>query len=119
MKSLIQRSILVAACFGLMATSAALAQSAKPKMKTITIVNKCSFNIQEIYLSDVDEDKWGEDLLGSSEVLKPGESIEVEIECGEWDAKLVAPDESTCEVPAVDICSADIWNVTADCGKEE
>jgi hypothetical protein len=119
MKSLIQRVSLVIAFFGLVATSAAFAQTAKPKMKTISIVNKCKFDIHEIYLSDVSEDKWGKDLLDSNEVLKPGESIDVEIECGEWDAKLVAGDESTCIVPAVDVCTADIWNVTADCGKEE
>ena len=117
MKSFATRISLMVAFFCLVGVSAAFAQ--KAKMKTITIVNKCSFDIHQIYLSDVDEDKWGKDLLDKDEVLKPGESIDVEIECGAWDAKLVAGDESTCIVGGVDICSADIWNVTADCGKSE
>jgi hypothetical protein len=117
MKSLIQRTSLVIVCFGLMAATALFAQD-EAKPKTITIVNKCKFAIHEIYLSSVDEDKWGDDLLDADEILEPGKSIDVEIECGSWDAKLVASDASTCEVRGVDICSADVWNVTADCGQE-
>jgi hypothetical protein len=85
--------------------------------KTITLVNKCKFSIHEVYLSAVDEKNWGADILDKDEILKPGESVEIEIDCGQWDAKLVAEDGSTCEVPDVDICSADTWEVTADCGQ--
>lgn len=86
--------------------------------KIITVVNKTTFNIDRVYLSPVEEKTWGNDLLDETEVLEPGDQVDIEIECGEWDVKLVAADESTCELSAVDICAADIWEVTADCGAE-
>lgn len=118
MKTLLKRASLAAACIALFAAPAAFSQTSATKSKTIKIVNKCSFDIHQIYLSEVSEDKWGDDLLDKDEVLKPGEEIEVEIDCGSWDAKLVAGDESTCVVPGVEVCTADIWEVHADCGKE-
>ena len=85
--------------------------------KTVTVVNKTSFNVDRIFLSPVEEQTWGDDLLGETEILAPGDMVEIEIDCGEWDVKLVAEDESTCELAAVDICSADTWEITADCGQ--
>ena len=86
--------------------------------KTITVTNKCSFSIDRIYISEVDDANWGNDILDEDEILAPGESVDIIIECGTWDVKLVAEDASTCEVAAVEMCSADIWEVTADCGQE-
>jgi hypothetical protein len=85
--------------------------------KTITVVNSTDFTIDRIFLSPVEEATWGEDILGEVEVLKAGEEVDIEIDCGNWDVKLVAEDGSTCEVAAVDICSADTWKITADCGE--
>jgi hypothetical protein len=85
--------------------------------KTISVVNKCSFSIDRIYISEVDDKKWGDDILGENEILAPGESVDIEIDCGTWDVKLIAADGSECEVRGVEMCSADIWNVTADCGQ--
>ena len=85
--------------------------------KTISVVNKCSFSVDRIYISEVDDAKWGDDILGDNEILAPGDAVDIEIDCGTWDVKLVAEDGSTCEVASVEICSADIWEVTADCGK--
>jgi pyridoxal biosynthesis lyase PdxS len=90
----------------------------KGDMKTITVVNKTDFNIDRVFLSPVEEKAWGDDILDESEILKPGDQVDIEIECGEWDVKLVAGDESTCELSAVNICAADIWEVTSDCGTE-
>jgi len=112
MKLAMKRVSLMLAFFGLFVASAAFAQSSK----TITIVNKCTFNIDQIYLSHISDDQWGEDILGSSDVLEPDASVEVEIDCDEWDVKLVAPDGSTCIVKAVQVCEADTWEITADCG---
>ncbi|HVK38392.1 MAG TPA: hypothetical protein VNA88_07675 [Candidatus Kapabacteria bacterium] len=85
--------------------------------KTITVVNKTTFNVDRIFLSPVEEKTWGDDILGDTEILEPGDQVDIEIDCGEWDVKLVAEDESTCELAAVDICSADTWEITADCGQ--
>ena len=83
--------------------------------KTVKITNQTTFDVNYIYLSPVEETTWGSDILGENDVLKPGASVDVEITCGKWDAQLVAVDGSKCEVENVDICSADTWNVTADC----
>jgi hypothetical protein len=114
---MINRFSISALALAVFMTAAAFTTGTKGGSKTISVVNKCSFSIDRIYISEVDDAKWGEDILGANEILAPGESVEIEIDCGTWDVKLVASDESTCEVAAVDICSADIWNVTADCGQ--
>src|SRR5688500_10187969 len=86
--------------------------------QTITVTNKCSFSVDRIYISEVDDANWGNDVLDEDEILAPGESGDIIIECGTWDVKLIAEDGSSCEVKGVEMCSADIWEVTADCGQE-
>ena len=113
MKIDFSRIALAVACLGMFV--AANTSNLSAKTKTITIVNKTSFNVDRVYLSHVSEDEWGDDILGDNDVLEPGDSLEVEIECGEWDVKLIAADESTCTVSGVDICAADTWEITADC----
>lgn len=83
--------------------------------KTISVVNKTDFDIDAIYLSDVDAELWGENILDDEEVLQPGEEVEVEIECGRWDVRLVAPTDSACVVEDVDICERNTWTILADC----
>lgn len=96
-------------------TAPAAATTGDAATKTITITNQTKFDVNEIYLSPVDHTDWGDDILGDNDVLKPGQSIEGKISCGKWDAQLVAMDGSKCVVEDVDICGADVWNVTADC----
>lgn len=86
-----------------------------PSKKTIKIKNTTNFNIDEIYLADPDDHKWGSDILDPNEVLEPGEIVEVTIDCGLWDVKLVAQDKSTCELSNISLCAATLWNITANC----
>lgn len=83
--------------------------------KTVTVKNSTKFNIDNVYMSPDEEDHWGNDILGDNEILKPGESIEVEVDCGKWDVKLVADDDSECQVEDITLCEADEWNIVADC----
>ena len=83
--------------------------------KTITIKNTTKFGIDNIYISPDEEAHWGDDLLGDNEILKPGASIEVEVDCGKWDVKLIAEDESECQIEDITLCKADEWAVVADC----
>ncbi|MBO0948549.1 hypothetical protein [Fibrella forsythiae] len=85
--------------------------------KTIEIKNTTKFSIDEIYISPDEEDHWGNDILDDDEILTPGEMIEVEVDCGKWDVKLVAEDNSECQVEDVTLCKADRWNIVADCPK--
>lgn len=89
--------------------------NAHASKKTIKIKNTTTFNIDEIYIADPDDHKWGSDIMDPNEVLQPGEVIEIDIECGVWDVKLVAQDKSTCEIGGVNICAATQWNITANC----
>ena len=109
---------LLLACFTVLiiGTSAKMPSfNEKSTAKIIKIKNTTNFDIDEIYLSPVDDENWGDDILDPDEILAPGEEIEVEIDCGTWDVKLVAEDESTCEIEDVNICSAAQWNIVANC----
>ncbi len=87
----------------------------KSSVKTIKIKNTTTFSVDEIYITTPDTDNWGEDLLDPDEVLMPGETVEVEVDCGTWDVKLVAADESSCEISDITLCNAAVWNIVADC----
>ena len=89
----------------------------KSNKKTIKVKNTTNFNIDEIYLSPNDEAHWGSDILDPDEILIPNEVVEIEVDCAQWDVKLVAEDNSECIVQDVSICSATQWNITANCGK--
>ena len=85
--------------------------------KTIKIKNTTKFSVDEIFISPDEEDHWGDDIMDEDEVLKPGEVIDVEVDCGKWDVKLVADDESECKIEDVTLCEAEQWNIVADCDK--
>lgn len=83
--------------------------------KTIKIKNTTKFTVDEIHISPDEEDHWGDDILDDDELLKPGETVEVEVDCGKWDVKLIAEDASACEIENITLCEADQWNIVADC----
>ena len=95
--------------------SAFMPLNAYSSKKTIKIKNTTSFIIDEIYLADPDDHKWGSDIMDPNEVLEPGEIVEVTIDCGLWDVKLVAQDKSTCELSNISLCAATQWNITSNC----
>jgi len=84
--------------------------------KVIKIKNGCKFSVDEIYIADpADHSSWGYDILDPDEVLMPGEVIEVKVDCGIWDVKLVAKDGSTCELHGIRLCDSGMWVITPDC----
>jgi hypothetical protein len=91
------------------------ASTSQAEVKTIRVVNKTDFVIETISLSDVGEEQWRDNMLGEEEELKPGEEIELDIDCGTWDVRLLSPDDSACIIDAVDICESDTWTITSDC----
>lgn len=108
-------------CIGLVVAQLAQSSTALPDTrqqvdeKPVKVVNKTDFVIETISLSGVGEEEWSENILGEEEGLKPGEEIELDIDCGTWDVRLVSPDDSPCVIDAVDICESDIWTITSDC----
>ncbi|MBO0935458.1 hypothetical protein J2I47_02745 [Fibrella sp. HMF5335] len=85
--------------------------------KTIHIKNTTNFTVDQIFISPDDEDHWGDDILDDDELPKPGETVDVEVDCGKWDVKLVAEDASECKVEDITLCQASQWNIVANCHK--
>ena len=78
----------------------------------IKIINKSSWAIDHIYFSPIDKDTWGNDILGSDEVLEPDEAIMVLVDCETWDVKFVAEDGAECVVEDLDICEVEgTWTI--------
>jgi len=66
----------IAAVLLVTAAPAALAAN-----RVVTINNKSSYQIQEFYASNTGTNDWEEDILGV-DVLRPGESVDVDIDDG-------------------------------------
>lgn len=112
--------LLTIALFALLSTQFTLASKHQHKRQNdskIKIVNKSRLSIDHIYFSPPDKNTWDEDdILGDNDILKPGESIVVILECGTWDVKLVLEDGSTCLGYDEVICDHEIWEInSADC----
>lgn len=109
--------LLVAFTVLLVGTSATTAtmSAKKSSVKVIKVKNTTNFSIDEIYISATDVEEWGDDILDPDEVLMPNETIEVEVDCGTWDVKLVAQDNSECMIMDITLCNAALWNIVANC----
>lgn len=83
-----------------------LATSACVTDSSIVVENRSDFEIDEMYVTDVASSTWGPNLL-HGDVLLPGESMYVGLDCGTYDAMLVDETGATCEIPAVDLCYED------------
>ncbi len=71
----------------------------------LVIENNSSFSFLQIYLSPVDAATWGADLLGNTDILSPGEVLEVSgIECDDYDVRIVDEDSDECIIDDIDLC---------------
>jgi|CXWL01.1.fsa_nt_gi hypothetical protein len=77
----------------------------------VNIKNNTSWEIHQIFLSPVDEENWGENLLGLDVVQAKGGSVEVrKIACDTYDVRLVDEDGAVCIVGGVKLCAnQDAW----------
>jgi hypothetical protein len=73
---------------------------------TITFWNESSYAIEDIYVTEVDTFDWGPDLLGG-DVLLPGESISVVVDCNTYDVKVIDETGVECELYNIDVCFDD------------
>jgi hypothetical protein len=80
---------------------------------TLTVDNQSDFIIDELYVVDHYDDDWGPNLI--PEALYPHETIDIDVECGTYDALLVAEDGVECELDHLDLCyDASTWVITND-----
>ena len=113
-----QYSLIITLAIALVVTTGFTVKTARQDdKKTIKIKNTTNFTVDEIHISPDEENHWGDDILDDDELLTPGESVDVEVDCGKWDVKLIAEDKSECQVEDITLCKADQWNIVADCHK--
>jgi hypothetical protein len=75
---------------------------------TVTIVNQLgNWNITAVYFSSSDGADWGNDRLGSSDILHPGDSRAFTVAAGKWDIRVKDQDGDTYTV----------WSFTLESGK--
>jgi hypothetical protein len=78
---------------------------------SLTIDNASSYALYEIRVAEEFDDFYGPDLLGS-DILLPGESITVLLDCGTYDVLVVDEDGFECELLGLDLCFDDaVWVV--------
>jgi hypothetical protein len=73
---------------------------------TLLVDNQSDFAIVEIRVTPVGDPSWGPNLLGG-DVLLPGESLLLDVECDTYDALLVDEDGVDCELENVNLCLND------------
>src|SRR5262245_35775904 len=73
---------------------------------TLRVENRSDFSIVEIHLTPVDNPSFGPNLL-AGDVLLPGESLTLGVDCGVFDALLVDSDGVDCQLSDLDLCFND------------
>ena len=92
-------------------------------LMVITVTNNSAREMHHLYLSPVDHDAWGPDLLAEGITLKPGETFTIsEASCSGNEIKVIAEDKQGCFVYGLVGCSqaSTGWAITdatpPDCG---
>jgi hypothetical protein len=86
-----------------LATSACVITDADSSLE---VSNRSDFEIHELYVTPSASPSWGSDLLGR-DVLFPGESMFVALDCDTYDALIVDETGAVCEVFELDLCFDD------------
>lgn len=80
----------------------------------LVVENSSLWDIQEAYVSSVDDDEWGPDQLGAN-VLESGQTWTLTgVECGDYDLKLVDEDGDVCVKRGIEICGTRTWALDND-----
>lgn len=79
----------------------------------VSMQNNSAWNINELYLSAVDVQEWGDDQLGEH-VIANGETFKLSgVPCDVYDVRLVDEDGDACIVGGVKLCGSDsAWTIS-------
>jgi hypothetical protein len=104
------KRLFAAACLALLAVPALAASKSD-----VRIVNQSDWAIHHLFLSSVEDDKWGPDQLGEY-TIEPGESFTLRnIPCDLYDIKLIDEEGDECVVTGVEVCKNDqSWVITSE-----
>jgi hypothetical protein len=76
---------------------------------TLRVRNDSNFVIEQLYLTQVNNNDWGPNRLGN-DALFPDEQITLGVDCDTYDARLVDEDNVDCEIHDLDLCLNDsLW----------
>ncbi len=91
----------------------ALPLYAAKKKATVKVINQSKWEIHHIFLSSHDDANWGDDQL-EDEILTKGDSITLtNIDCDDYDIKVVDEDGDECVIEEVSLCGDDsYWKIT-------
>jgi hypothetical protein len=70
---------------------------------SLRVENRSDFAIVEIRVTSVGSSTWGPNLI-EGDVLAPGESLTLGVDCGFYDALLIDQDGVDCQLHNVDLC---------------
>lgn len=81
----------------------------------VSMRNNSAWAINELYLSAVDVQEWGDDQLGEH-VIGTGETFKLsDVPCDVYDVRLVDEDGDVCIVGGVKLCGSDsAWTIGDD-----
>lgn len=69
----------------------------------LNVHNQSDFAITEIRVTSVGNTTWGPNLI-SGDILAPGESLQIDVTCDQYDALLVDETGVQCTVQDIDLC---------------
>lgn len=94
------------------------AAAAEPEV-TLTVINRTDVDICYLYLSAVGSDDWGPDRLGPKGTISPGDSLDVTLTPGRYDARAEDCDgEMLAEVHGADIRADRKWTIRPKAGQD-
>jgi hypothetical protein len=86
--------------------------------RRVQIVNRSSSSIEYLHASNSYRPKWEGDLLGPMRVVRPGQSIDANIDDGSghcrYDLRAVLMDGREAAQPDFDVCANISWTVNAE-----
>jgi hypothetical protein len=88
------------------ATLAYLATGCVANDSSLAVSNRSDFEIHEMYVTPVHSSSWGVNLL-DGDILYPGDSMLISIDCGTYDAMLIDETGAVCEVSDLHLCFDD------------
>ena len=108
--SALTRTVTFAACLAATAVLAPGCLIVADDDSSLTVINDSDFVIEEINVTEIDNDDWGPNLI--PEALFPGEEVEISLDCDIYDARLIDEDNVECFIDGIDLCFDDaLWHV--------
>ena len=74
---------------------------------TIIVENNTSVAVFFLFISECDDDTWGEDELGSSETIAPGADRDFDVDAGCYDLRAEFSDDTFAEDFGIDVDEGD------------